>query len=151
METIVLTRDKTTPVSTIGELDVFGTKVYTLEDTKRAHKVFGETRIPAGTYRLVLRNEGGMTQRYKARFPEMHKGMIWLEDVPMFEWVYIHIGNSAQDTEGCILVGMKSGDNHIYASKDAYKLIYPKIVAAINGLGCQIEVRDEDEPYKQRE
>ena len=32
---------------------------YTLEDEQRDVKVWGETRIPAGTYKLKLREEGG--------------------------------------------------------------------------------------------
>lgn len=144
MHQIDLYRRIRTNQSTIGFMDVFGEAVWTLEDPKRAHKVFGETRIPAGRYHLALRNEGGMTQRYAARFPDMHQGMIWLLDVPMFEWVYIHIGNTAKDTEGCILVGLGKDDDRIVSSTDAYRRIYPPIVNAIKTDGCQLVIHDEE-------
>jgi hypothetical protein len=143
MSEITLQRKTLTDTSTIGELDVFGLKVYTLEDTKQAHKIWGETRIPAGSYNIDLRSEGGMTQRYGARYPEIHVGMLWLRHVPLFEFIYIHVGNSAADTNGCILVGMRRGDDRIYESRDAYRMIYPKIVGAIDNGGCRILVKDE--------
>lgn len=144
MSKITLQRKTLTSESTIGILDVFGEGVFTLEDPRRAHKVFGETRIPAGCYRLELRDQGGMTQRYTARFPDMHQGMIWLLNVPMFDYVYIHIGNWAKDTEGCILVGLARNKDMIRESKAAYQLIYPKIVEAIQDDGCCIIIEDEE-------
>ncbi len=98
---------------------------YTCEDEYRKEKVEGETRIPAGTYEIKLRKEGGMHGRYGKKFP-WHRGMLWLQDVPNFEWVYIHIGNDDDDTLGCILVGElpNSADNYeasVSRSTDAYK------------------------------
>lgn len=146
MAHIILQRSVSNDECTFGTLSVFGETVWTLEDPRRRHKVHGETRIPAGRYELRLRNEGGMTQRYAARFPDIHKGMIWLQDVPYFEWVYIHIGNTARDTEGCILVGMDSEaeDNMILGSAAAYRKIYPLIVEAIQNDGCSLVIRDEE-------
>lgn len=145
MAHIILQRRTTNDACTIGKLSVFGETVWTLEDPRREHKVWGETRIPAGRYKLELRNEGGMTQRYAARFPNMHRGMLWLRHVPMFEWVYIHIGNTARDTEGCILVGLGRDDDRIVSSRVAYEKIYPPIMEAIQDGGCTIVIRDEDE------
>ena len=131
--------------STLGRIHVDQIHLWTLEDPKRDHKVWGETRIPAGRYELKLRTEGGMTQRYKHRFPDMHQGMIWLQDVPFFEWVYIHIGNTPEDTEGCILVGMDRGKDFIGHSRNAYQLLYPAIVHKINSpRGCYLTIRDEE-------
>lgn len=144
MSDIILKRQILTDCSTIGTLDVFGEKVCTLEDTRREHKVWGETRIPAGRYKIELRNEGGMTQRYAARFPDIHRGMLWLQNVPMFEYVYIHIGNTPEDTEGCILVGLAHDDDRIISSKAAYRKIYPLILEAIEAGDCHIVILDED-------
>ena len=144
MSEIHLHRKTQNKDATIGVLDVFGEAVWTLEDSKREHKVHGETRIPAGSYSLDLRTEGGMTQRYEKRFPDMHQGMVWLRQVPMFEWVYIHIGNTARDTEGCILVGLAKAENRIVSSVAAYKLIYPRIVKSILNEGCSLIIHDEE-------
>ena len=55
-----------------------GTKFlcYTLEDEKREDKVVGETRIPAGVYKILLRKEGGFHARYTKKYGNMHKGML---------------------------------------------------------------------------
>ncbi len=79
------------------------TATFTIEDTHRDEKVYGKTCVPAGTYNVKLRNEGGMTKRYARRY-KTHQGMIWLQDVPGFEWVYVHVGNDAKASDGCILV-----------------------------------------------
>lgn len=131
--------------STIGCLMIGDRLVYTLEDTFRPHKVWGETRIPAGLYPLNLRDGGGMNARYRKRFPEMHRGMIWLRHVPDFEWIYIHPGNTAGDTLGCILVGLSRGPDRVAQSVAAYQAIYPLLVNAIREGSAWLEVRDEQE------
>ena len=123
---------------------------FTLEDEYRTFKEYGETRIPAGEYQISLRNEGEFHERYRQRFPEIHKGMLWVRDVPNFEYILIHIGNRDDDTAGCLLVGDKSQQNitengFIGASTAAYRRIYPRIAEAIeNGEEVTIEYIDYD-------
>ena len=107
---------------------------YTLEDEYRTDKVYGETRIPDGTYFIELRTEGGFHNRYLKKFgSEFHKGMLWVKDVPNFEYILIHIGNTDEDTAGCILVGSTADKdkNFIGASGAAYKDLYPKVANAL--------------------
>ena len=109
---------------------------YTLEDEARTLKVKGETRIPAGEYQLKLRLEGGFHQNYSNKFPGIHKGMLHLQNVPNFEYILIHVGNTDDNTEGCILVGDTSQQNitkdgFVGSSTDAYVRIYPPIAAAL--------------------
>lgn len=144
MKTITLQRVRQADRATIGLLCIGKTKYATLEDEVRDAKIYGETAIPAGTYEIKLRTAGGKTLQYARRFPDMHKGMLWLQDVPGFSWVYIHIGNFPEDTEGCILVGTNAGTNHINNSRVAYTSIYPKIVEMIEDDGCQIVILNED-------
>ena len=126
--------------STLGRLYVSGDarrfECFTLEDERRTLKVRGETAIPPGTYEITLRTEGGMHARYAERFPEWHRGMVWLREVPNFKYVYIHTGNTDDDTEGCILTGavpvvLPDGEFEIAKSSEAYKKLYLKIAAAI--------------------
>lgn len=121
---------------------------YVCEDGARAIKVDGETRIPAGFYNLALRRVGGMHAKYAARFPEIHDGMIWLQNVPEFKWVYMHIGNSHADTAGCPLVGEKRDELSctVSQSRTAYFRIYPEIAEAIRGDGARLAVLDLDSP-----
>lgn len=123
---------------------------FILEDEARAEKVKGETRIPAGRYQIKLRpvGEGKLNEKYAERY-DFHKGMLWLQDVPNFEWVYIHTGNDESQTEGCLLVGDVCEQNitergRVGASRSAYSRIYPPIANAIeNGEEVWITVRDE--------
>jgi hypothetical protein len=130
---------------------------YTLEDEQRDVKVWGETRIPAGTYKLGLRTEGGFHNRYLSRYgADFHKGMIWVLDVPGFEWILWHSGNTDENTAGCLLLGnsqesnLVKKDGFIGASRDAYKLVYPRVTAAIeSGLDVEVEYIDYDGDVKE--
>lgn len=143
---LTLQRVITNDQSTIGTLDIDGLFcAFTCEDTKQQGKVPGKTRIPAGTYKIRLRKSSPMASKYAKRIPG-HKGMLWLQDVPGFQYVYIHIGNTPEDTEGCILVGMgadlKSGGK-VLQSYAAYTKIYQIVLAAIErGEVVTIEVLD---------
>ena len=109
---------------------------YTLEDEARFVKVAGKTRLYAGRYRLELRTVGGLHERYKKRFPKIHKGMLHLLYTPGFKWCCFHCGNTDDNTEGCPLVGDGVNNNQVKDgflshSSTAYKRIYPPIAAAI--------------------
>lgn len=130
------------PKATAGLLflnNVF--QCYTLEDAYREPKVPGITRIPEGCYALSLRDAGGMAPKYNAKYQDInHRGMLWLRDVPGFKYIYLHIGNYARNTDGCILVGRQplydaTLGYKLYRSTQAYKALYPKVVeAASQGL-----------------
>ena len=110
---------------------------YTLEDEYRNEKIFGETRIPNGTYKLALRKTGGYHQKYSKRFSNIHIGMLHVTNVPGFEYILIHCGNTDEHTAGCLLVGDSQENNQITKdgfigkSTQAYKRIYPRIAEAI--------------------
>lgn len=123
---------------------------YTLEDEFRSKKVYGETRIPAGRYRIEFRTEGGFHDKYLERFgADFHKGMLHVTGVPGFKWILIHIGNDDDDTAGCILVGNDANNvnvkqGYISDSKRAYLALYPIIRdALLQGREVWLNVRDE--------
>lgn len=96
---------------TIGRLSIDGTPFcYTLEDTVRplGVKVPGATAIPAGRYALDMT----WSPRFKMVLP-------LVKDVPGFEGVRIHSGNTEADTEGCILVGHNLDGGAISSSRMA--------------------------------
>ena len=130
---ITLRRVFDTVEHTVGILQIGSHVFTTLEDAFHTPKIPGKTRIPWGTYELDLRTSSPMATRYSERFGLKHKGMIWLKNVPNFDFVYLHVGNDAEDTEGCILVGrtMEPQKGVVSKSVDAYNEFYPLVMAAM--------------------
>jgi len=107
---------------------------FTCEDEHREVKVPGHTRIPKGTYEIKLRDKGTITKKYAKKF-DFHRGMLWLQDVPGFEWIYIHVGNTEKHTDGCILVGYGADcqdTNIVRKSVLAYTSLYQMIIEAMD-------------------
>jgi len=122
--------------TTLGLLQTdYGLQMATCEDEYRAVKVPGETRIPAGTYDIQLRTDSPMARKYRDRYGPRHKGIPWLQDVPGFEWIYIHTGNTDEHTDGCILVGDSANffNMTIGNSRPAYSRIQEAIQKALEG------------------
>ena len=106
--------------STIGELSVDSQfECYTLEDTGRPVKIKGVTAIPAGRYEVII----NYSQRFNRQLP-------LLLNVPDFEGVRIHPGNTAADTEGCILVGQTKSAGFVGQSGLAFEQLFGKLQAA---------------------
>jgi hypothetical protein len=119
-----------------------------LEDEYREEKIVHETRIPAGTYQVTLRTEGRFHQRYANRFSEFHRGMLHIRDVPNFEFILIHCGNTDEDTSGCLLVGTQpntdQGNMSVGSSTIAYRKFYPLVVDAAENGDLSITFADND-------
>ena len=126
--TIYLLRDDCTPARTLGTLTFEdGFTCQTLEDPVReGAKVYGDTAIPLGTYRITITK----SKRYGKMMPLLH-------NVPNFGGVRLHCGNNTDDTSGCILVGMgrdpgaESDGLQIAQSRDAMDEVQPRIAAAL--------------------
>ena len=104
-----------------------------INDEFQCYTLEPENCIPKGVYPVTFRTWGGFHSRYKKRFPEFHKGTLWIRDVPGRKYILIHIGNLIEDTEGCILVGDSVySDNISYLSNStqAYKKLYQKVIQA---------------------
>ena len=92
---LLLKRIALKPEYTIGKLYIDGQYFCdTLEDTVREKKIAGKTAIPEGTYQVIVN-----------RSPKFKRDLPLLLDVPNFEGIRIHRGNTVKDTSGCILVG----------------------------------------------
>jgi hypothetical protein len=133
--------------STLSQLYIDGIfQCYLLEDKIRAIKIPKQTAIPAGNYTLRLNTWGGMNKDYFQKYGPMHQGMIEIADLPTFDAVYIHIGNTIQNTSGCPLVGLsyikKDGDFQVIQSRDAYRQVYPKLLAIAKGKDQQISIEN---------
>ena len=122
---LVLTRDAFLPTRTLGKLyadNVF--ECFTCEDKYRTPseaKVPGETAIPKGRYKVVIT----LSNRFKRELP-------LLLNVPNYDGVRIHSGNTEADTEGCILCGSTRNDSGVFSSRIATNNLILKIRNAIN-------------------
>lgn len=129
--------------ATVGGLFVNGSlEMYTLEDQVREipgvpvsqWKIPGETAIPQGTYNLVI----DYSNRFKRLMPH-------ILDVPGFDGIRLHIGNSAASTEGCILLGMTKTNSSVGQSKMAFNVFFPMLQSALNdGETVTIEIKNHE-------
>ncbi len=132
---LTLFRFRPSESSVIGSLSLETDKAeeflcYTLEDRVREvddtaevskWKVKGATAIPRGRYQIL--------KTFSNRFG---RDMLQIMDVPGFEGIRIHAGNSEHDTEGCVLVGTATsssltGAQTIVHSRDALTKVEAKV------------------------
>lgn len=136
---------------------------YTVEDEIRNIKVPGETAIPYGNYKLGYRFSPKFSKSFlwsdtsklliepkeKIKYPNIidwrEHDLIWIKDVPKFEYVLLHFGNTDLDTEGCLIVGKAigviGGREGVINSRAYYKILYPKIYPLIKQGGQEVEYR----------
>lgn len=118
---LTILREPSAEGCTIGRLSVNDRfECWTLEDAERAVKIAGQTAIPRGRYAVMLTR----SERFGRTLP-------LLLNVPGFSGVRIHAGNTAADTEGCILVGQQRGLRSIQQSKLALAHLQPQIAGAL--------------------
>ena len=127
---------------TIGRLSIDG--VYfcdTIEDKDRglrqdlpvsvnqARKVRGQTAIPTGRYRVTL---GVKSPKYskKKQYAACNGYVPRLINVPAFDGILIHIGNTAADSEGCILVGRNKKVGMVIESTNTFWQLYSRLQEA---------------------
>lgn len=127
---------------TIGKMYIDGEYICdTLEDKDRGLtsnmsvaqicgvKVHGETAIPTGRYLVDMKTVsprfGGRAQYQfcKGRLPR-------LCNTPGYQGVLIHIGNTAKDTDGCILVGENKAVGQVLNSTATFRKVYAKMKSA---------------------
>lgn len=122
---------------TIGRLSVDGRYICdTLEDRDRddnrngrfdggEKKVYAQTAIPNGTYKVTLEHSPKFSPKYGGR------KVPYLHNVPHFEGILIHTGNTADDSAGCILVGTNSVTGRVTNSLVAFNKLLPMLEQAV--------------------
>lgn len=130
--------------STISKVAINGVFFgYCIEDPVRPVKKPGETAIPYGFYPVIINH----SERFKRDMP-------LLLNVPNFQGVRIHAGNTAEQTEGCLLVGFDRGNNVIGRSKAAFDALFERIKLALDSgdkVYCSIERGTLPEPEPRSE
>ncbi|MBQ3752787.1 MAG: hypothetical protein II864_04475 [Prevotella sp.] len=136
---------------TIGRLYIDGQRFCdTIEDRDRSLrqdmaraaikriKVPGETAIPTGRYRVTLGVRSPRMSQKKAY--EFCDGYVpRLINVPGFDGILIHIGNTARDSEGCILVGENREVGKVLNSTATFKRLYAALKGAKGDIYITIE------------
>ena len=92
-----------------------------------------------------------MNSRYVNKYGDMHKGMLHVQNVPGFEYILIHTGNTDEHTSGCLIIGDSQENNQLIKngfigkSTQAYKRVYPLIASVLeNGEEVSIKYTDFD-------
>jgi hypothetical protein len=128
---------------TIGHLYVDGSYICdTLEDTDRMLdssmsldqiakiKVKGMTAMPTGRYKVLMNIVSPKYSKSKY-YMNICKGRVpRLDNVPGYSGVLIHVGNTAADTEGCLLLGYNKVKGQVINSKVAFEKVYNKLSIA---------------------
>ena len=140
---LVLQRQTASQHSTQGELLFRGAhKCWTLELPVKDG--MPGSAIPPGRFLVILAPSPkfrGSQDTWVRRFAD---SIPHLWGVPGRSNILIHWGNSPQDTNGCILVGLDKGENFVGSSRAAFSRLHPLLRAAqIAGETISIEVRGE--------
>lgn len=114
----------------------------TIEDTDRgltqtmtdaqikSKKVYGQTAIPTGTYRVII----SYSNKFKRQMP-------LLLNVPGFLGIRIHSGNTEKDTEGCLIVGKNKVVGKVIESKDTYNKLFSILCEANKKEAIKITIK----------
>lgn len=101
-------------------------------------KVKGKTAIPKGTYQVTL-NVVSPRFSKKAQYAFCQGKLPRLINVPGYEGVLIHIGNTPEDTDGCLLVGYNKVKGQVIDSTKAFKELYSILSSAKDEIEITIE------------
>ena len=104
----------------------------------QARKVRGQTAIPTGRYRVTL---GVKSPKYskKKQYAACNGYVPRLINVPAFDGILIHIGNTAADSEGCILVGRNKKVGMVLESTTTFWQLYSRLQEAQDAIYITIK------------
>lgn len=96
----------------------------------KSRKVYAETAIPIGTYKVLMDvvspKYAGVTWYKNLCGGKMPR----LKNVPGYEGILIHPGSNALDSAGCLLVGRNTVKGGLTQSRDTFRQLYAKMLAA---------------------
>jgi len=106
-------------------------------------KIKNETAIPTGTYEITLNVVSPKYSQIPWYYTNLRHGRVpRLLDVPCWEGVLIHTGNTAADSSGCILVGYNKEKGKVLDSRNTLKKLYAEMMNAyIRGENISIEIK----------
>ena len=117
---LLLIRDTFTEESTLGELFINGERICDTLENPWLDNQRNISCIPEGEYPVRIR-----LPRESATRDYMH---LLVKDVKDRDYILFHIGNTAKDTSGCILVGLGSQQDVVNNSRLAMDLLMKEIL-----------------------
>jgi len=120
MINLLLIRDTFSKDSTLGELFLNGERMCDTLENPWQDNQRNISCIPEGVYDVRLR-----LPRESATRDYMH---LLVKDVPNRDYILLHIGNTAKDTSGCILVGLGTEQDVVHNSVLAMDLLIKEIL-----------------------
>ena len=117
---LLLIRDTFTEESTLGELFINGERICDTLENPWLDNQRNISCIPEGEYPVRIR-----LPRESATRDYMH---LLVKDVKDRDYILFHIGNTAKDTSGCILVGLGSQQDVVNNSRLAMDLLMKEII-----------------------
>ena len=103
-----------------------------------AKKKKGATAIPTGRYRVTLDVQSPRFSKM-AQYKFCNGFVPRILNVPAFDGVCIHIGNTAKDTEGCPLVGENKAVGEVLNSTATFRKFYEELKKAKGYIYITIE------------
>lgn len=103
-------------------------------------KVKNQTAVPSGTYKVTLditSNKFG-TRAFYQKYANKGK-LPRLLNVPGFDGILMHVGNTALDSSGCIIVGRNTQVGKVLRSKETFIKLYRLLYKDRNNLYITIE------------
>ena len=113
---------------TIEDKDRGLTQDMPLDEIKKI-KVPNETAIPTGTYKITLNVISPKFSKYNA-YKYIGGRLPRLLDVPGYSGVLMHIGNTAEHSSGCLIVGQNTQVGKVLNSTVTFKKLYAKLQEA---------------------
>lgn len=106
----------------------------------RSIKVPSETAIPTGTYTVTLNVVSPRLSKKQFYRDYANGGRVpRLIDVKGFDGVLIHVGNTALDSSGCLLVGENKRVGEVINSKETFKKLYKELLKDKNNIKLTIQ------------
>ena len=138
---LTLVRIANRPTYCIGKLYIDGKWFCdTIEDTDRGlcdemsekeilkRKIKGETAIPTGIYQVLIT----YSPKYKKQMPLVN-------NVKGYSGIRIHSGNTAKDTEGCLIVGKNKEVGKVLESRITYNALFKRLQQAKGNIIIDIQ------------
>jgi hypothetical protein len=131
---LLIIRDTFTKVSPIGKLFINGEEICDTLELPYKGNQRSISCIPDGHYKARLR-----LARESATRDYMH---LLVKDVPDRDYILFHIGNSAKDTRGCILVGLGTEQDYVKNSTLAMEILMKEIIS-LGGENINLIIKNQ--------